>query len=210
MLQNDMSRSDNSTREAFAAAIAGMRRENPELADKMLRLLRLSESSADDVLAPLVQLLAPPADGSRTQSKEQTNRHHETDDETLGFPTLWETLAGCSKVVAIKLTNPGFYDKHVHAIEFASSFFRVLASSYPPLENAFTRGLSMRTREAAILVQGAFREIDLSEAKMEWFDRQSTEVLRMLLEVVRDPELPSWLRSMRWAVEGAFERPDAG
>lgn len=65
----------------------------------------------------------------------------------------------------------------------------------------------MKTREAGILVQAAFHEINLSEEKMEWFDRQSSEVLQMQLEVVRDPQLPPWLRAMRWAVEGAFEPP---
>ena len=97
--------------------------------------------------------------------------------------------------------------KHRNPIELASAFLRTLASTYPPLEQAFRTALPLELAEGAVPIRDALSSLSLSEEKSHWFDAQSTAVLRALVPVVRDEELPTWLSECKWAVEGAFDGP---
>lgn len=121
------------------------------------------------------------------------------------LPTVFESLAAVCKFIAVPKLSPAFHVKHQHAVEFTSAFWRIAASSYPQLERAFRTALPLPIAEGAGQIQTAFSELALSPEKIRWFDNQSTEVLRLLVPVVRDPELPGWLSECKWAIEGAFE-----
>lgn len=118
----------------------------------------------------------------------------------------FETFAGIGKFIGVSRISPQFYAKHSHAVEMASSFLRIAASEHPALEKALRAALSLSLTEGATHLRLAFQEARLTEKQLQWFDVQSTEVLRVLVPVVRDPELPGWLSECRWAVLGAFEQ----
>lgn len=124
---------------------------------------------------------------------------------TAALPSAFESLAAICKFIAVPKMNPAFHAKQHHPVEFAGAFLRTIAGAYPPLERAFRVALPLSLAEGAIPIQQAFAELALSDAKLQWFDAQMTEVLRVLLPAVRDPELPSWLSQCKWAVEGAFQ-----
>lgn len=126
-------------------------------------------------------------------------------NETL--PTLFESLAGVCKFIAVQKISPDFYAKHQHPVEFASAFLRILASTYPSLEKSFRTALPLTVPEGAESIRQALSSLNLTQEKMSWFDKQMTEVLRVLVPVVRDPDLPGWLSGCKWAIEGAFESP---
>jgi hypothetical protein len=121
------------------------------------------------------------------------------------LPTAFESLAGVCKFIAVPQMNPAFHAKHRHPVEFAGAFLRLVANSYPALEQAFRKALPLQLVEGALAINHAFSVLALSEEKLHWFDVQMTEVLKVLVPVVRDPELPSWLSECRWAVGGAFD-----
>ncbi|MFA5924060.1 MAG: hypothetical protein WC856_22685 [Methylococcaceae bacterium] len=123
---------------------------------------------------------------------------------TDALPTPFESLAGICKFIAVSKISPDFYTKHQHPVEFAGAFLRLLASLYPPLEKAFRTALPLSLSEGAAPIQQALSSLSLTEEKLCWFDSQMTEVLRVLLPVVRDTELPAWLSECKWAIEGAF------
>lgn len=56
-----------------------------------------------------------------------------------------------------------------------------------------------------IAVPEAFASSALDDDAIEWIDGQMTEILRVLVPVVRDPNLPDWLALCKPAIEGAFE-----
>lgn len=124
---------------------------------------------------------------------------------TENLPTLFESLAGICKFIAAQKMNPDFYAKHQHSVEFASTFLRILASSAPSLEKSFRAALPLTVPEGAEPIRQALSSLTLTQEKMSWFDKQMTEVLRVLVPVVRDPELPRWMSGCKWAIEDAFE-----
>lgn len=121
------------------------------------------------------------------------------------LPTVFESLAAVDKFIAVPRLAADFYAKHRHAVDFTSAFLRQVASSYPPFDSAFRAALPLPIREGAVQIEATFRSGALPPEKMEWFDAQMTEVLKVLVPIVRDPELPDWLQECKWAIEGAFE-----
>ena len=126
-------------------------------------------------------------------------------DTNIRPPTTFETLAGIGKFIAVSRMSPEFYRQHAHPVETACAFLRIAATEHPALERALRASLSLPLAEGAVHLQTAFQEAHLATAQLNWLDAQSTEVLKSLLPVVRDPSLPSWLAECRWAVLGAFE-----
>ena len=124
---------------------------------------------------------------------------------TAQLPSAFETLAGLAKFIAVAHISPEFYQQHTHAIEFTCAFLRTAASLSPAVEAAFRKSLPMPVNEGATVIEAAIREAALSERDVQWLDEQETEVLQMLVPVVRAPSLPQWLAESRWAVLGAFE-----
>jgi len=123
----------------------------------------------------------------------------------VALPTVFESLAAICKFIAVPKMSPAFHAKQRHPVEFASAFLRVVASNYPLLEQAFRKALPLPLAEGAVPIQQALAELTLPDEKVRWFNTQMTEVLRVLLPAVRDPELPSWLSECKWAIEGAFQ-----
>lgn len=121
------------------------------------------------------------------------------------LPSAFDSLAGLGKYVAAQKVSPDFYAKHWRAIEFAATFVRHLVSTYPALEPAFRESLPVSPRDGAESIHHAMSAIEFTQKDLDWFDTQMTEALRVLLPVVRDPELPEWLSDTKWTVEGAFE-----
>jgi hypothetical protein len=120
------------------------------------------------------------------------------------LPTPFESLAGICKFIAVQKMSPNFYTKHWNAVEFASAFLRLFASNYPPVEVSLRKALPLSLMEGAESIKEAVHSLGLPIEKVEWLDRQMTQVLKTLLPVVQDPELPEWLSECRWAIEGAF------
>ena len=125
------------------------------------------------------------------------------------LPSPFESLAAICKFIAISRLAPDFYAKHENNIEFACTFPRILASNYPALDSAFRASLPLSLSDGAAPIQQALLSLSLSDEKLAWFDHQMTEVMRMLIPVVRDNDLPTWLNECRWAIEGAFYAPAA-
>ena len=121
------------------------------------------------------------------------------------LPTPFESLAGINKFIAVQKMSPDFYAKHWKAVEFSSAFLRLLASNYPSIEASLRKALPLSLMEGAESIEKAVQNLGLPTQKVEWLDRQMTEVLQTILPVVQDPELPEWLSECRWAVEGAFD-----
>jgi hypothetical protein len=124
---------------------------------------------------------------------------------TAALPTAFESLAAVSKFIAVPKMSPEFHARQRHPVEFAGAFLRVVANTYPPLEQAFRKALPLSLTEGAVHIQQALAALALPAEKVRWFDAQMTEVLRVLLPAVRDSELPSWLSECKWAIEGAFQ-----
>jgi hypothetical protein len=130
-------------------------------------------------------------------------------DNIAALPSPFESLAAICKFIAVSRISPDFYAKHQHNIEFACTFTRILASNYPVLDPLFRASLPLSLADGARPIQQALLALSISDEKLEWFDRQMTEVLRMLIPVVRDSALPAWLSECKWAIEGAFDAPPA-
>lgn len=122
------------------------------------------------------------------------------------LPDVFDSLAAICKFIAVPQIDPVFHKRHHHAIEMASSFLRVLASNYPMLEKAFRASLPLPITDGSKHIRQVMPELGMSEERLQWLDAQMTEILKVLIPVVRDAELPSWLSECKWAVEGAFER----
>lgn len=120
-------------------------------------------------------------------------------------PSLADTIAALSKFIAVEYISPMFFQKHEHRVLYACTFLRIVANKYPLLEKAFREGLPLPLSKGSAAVAEALSQIAFTRSEAQWFDVQSTEVLKMLLPVTRDPELPQWLCESRWAIEGAFE-----
>lgn len=120
------------------------------------------------------------------------------------LPNAFDSLAAICKFIAVQKIDPEFHQRHFHAIEMASAFLRVLADQYPPIEKAFRASLPLPIVAGSLQINRAISELGLSDEKVRWLDTQMTEVLKILIPVVRDPYLPSWLSECKWAIDGAF------
>lgn len=121
------------------------------------------------------------------------------------LPSAFDSLAALVKYVAVEKISPDFYEKHWRSIEFAATFVRHFASIHRSLDPAFRAALPVSLAEGAHPIQEALSAIKFEEEDLRWFDTQMTEALRVLVPVVRDPDLPAWLSEGKWAIEGAFE-----
>jgi len=86
------------------------------------------------------------------------------------------TVAAINKFIAVPKVEPDFHKQHYDAIEMAG----------------------------ALMLRQVIPTLGLTEEKIQWLDLQTTEILKVLLPMVRDPSLPSWLFECKWAIEGAF------
>ena len=123
------------------------------------------------------------------------------------YPDAFESIAGICKFVATQKIDEEFYDKHSHAIEIANSFSRVLATNYPLLDAGFRQSLPLNTEEGGKVIKEAFENSNLDDNRLQWVDAQMTEVLKNLLPVVKDEDLPEMLNWSKAAIEGAFHNP---
>ncbi len=123
------------------------------------------------------------------------------------FPDAFECLAAVTKFIAMSKIDPEFYQKHYHAIEMANAFTRVLAVNYPEMEKAFRETLPMGVRDSGRALGEVIPRLNWDQERVEWFDKQLTEILKGLLPVVRDEAINLWFVEFgcRWAIEGAFE-----
>lgn len=120
-------------------------------------------------------------------------------------PSPFQSLAAIVKFLEAQRRSPSFYDRHWNAIEFTNSFTRLLVSHYPSLQQAVRYAVDASIHEGGDQLHQALMAAKLSDKDLTWFDSQMTEVLRMLVPVVRDATLPGYLADTKWAVEGAFE-----
>lgn len=121
------------------------------------------------------------------------------------LPTAFDSIAATCKFIAVSRISPEFYDKYQHPVEFTCAFVRQFASIDPAIEKAFRNSLPLPISEGALKIEQGLQSSLISEKDMNWLDNQLTEVLKILLPVVRDQNLPDWLLECKWAVEGAFE-----
>lgn len=118
-------------------------------------------------------------------------------------PTPFETIAAIVKFIAVPQISPEFFAKHRHAIDFAGAIVRVLAGHYPTLEQSLRTALPVSASEGGVAIQQALLALELPAERIQSIDEQITQVIRALLPVVRDAELPAWLAESRRAIEGA-------
>ena|SRR3989344_71565 len=128
-------------------------------------------------------------------------------NQAANIPDFFDSLTAICKFIAVPKAEPEFHDRHHHAVEMASAFLRVLAGNHPPLEKAFRSSLPLSISAGSEPIRKVFPTLGLTEDDVQWLDSQTTEILKVLLPVVRDPKLPSWLAECRWAIEGAFDDP---
>lgn len=120
-------------------------------------------------------------------------------------PSGFQSLAGIVKFLEAQRRSPTFFDRHWNAIEFTNAFTRLLVSKYPSLQEAVRYAVDASLHEGGDGLHQALVAAKLSDPDLAWFDSQMTEVLRMLVPVVRDAALPNYLADTKWAIEGAFE-----
>lgn len=128
-------------------------------------------------------------------------------NQNAQLPDYFDSLAAICKFIAVEKISPDFHKQHYHAIEMACAFLRVLASNHPPLEKAFRASLPLPISTGSAAIRQVIPTLGLTEDKVQWLDAQTTEILKVLLPVVKDPELPLWLSECKWAIEGAFYAP---
>ena len=121
------------------------------------------------------------------------------------LPDAFDSLAAICKFIAVSRISPEFYALYQHPIEFTCAYIRQFATLYPAVEKSFRASLPLSIYEGAKHIQQAIAITSISENDLSWFNNQMTEVLKILLPVVRDPNLPEWLSECQWAIEGAFE-----
>jgi len=124
--------------------------------------------------------------------------------KTEVLPDTFDTIAVMCKFMAIEQINPEFYKRHYNAIQMSTTFVRLMATNYPPLKKAFQESLAMPVGSDADPIRLAFKTIDFPEEKLQWINKQMTVVLKLLLLVVRDPDLPSYFSGCKWAIEESF------
>lgn len=122
----------------------------------------------------------------------------------LSTPDAFDSLAAICKFIAVPKIEPNFHRRHYHAIEMADAFIRVLASKHEPLKKVLQSTLPLPVSESAQALREVVPAIGLDEKQVQWLDAQMTEILKVLVPVVRDPDLPSWLSSCRNPFEQAF------
>ena len=98
-----------------------------------------------------------------------------------------------------------FYKKHFNAVQMANSFTTLLGSKHKELGDAFRESLAMGIKDGGEVIGNAFNEVGLDEKEVSWMDSQMTVILKLLVPVVRDPDLPDEYSICVWAIEGAFE-----
>lgn len=109
------------------------------------------------------------------------------------LPDAFDSLAAICKFIAVLRISPEFYAMYQYPIEFTCAYIRQFATLYPPIEKAFRSSLPLSIPEGAKHIQQAIVITSISENDLSWFNNQMTEVLKILLPVVRDPKLPEWL-----------------
>lgn len=120
------------------------------------------------------------------------------------LPDAFESLAATTKFIGMSEIDPGFYQKHYHAIEMTCAFVRLLATSYPELETVFRKTLASPVRYAGCEIGQVIPCLNWDEKRIAWFDDQLTAVLRQLLPVVADESINPCFADCKWAIEGAF------
>jgi hypothetical protein len=124
-------------------------------------------------------------------------------DTALATP--FDSLAAMCKLVAVSRIDPAFDEKHWHAIRFSLANLRSFAADCDPLQVAFSDALKVDIQTGGNLIRVAFDQVRFSTDTIDWMDREITEMIRVLLPVVRDNDLPVALADCRWAIEGALE-----
>jgi hypothetical protein len=112
------------------------------------------------------------------------------------LPDAFDSLAAICKFIAVSRISPEFYAQYQHPIDFTCAYIRQLATLYPPVEKAFRASLPLSISDGAKHIQQAIATTSISENDLSWFNNQMTEVLKILLPVVRDSNLPEWLSEM--------------
>ena len=123
------------------------------------------------------------------------------------LPDFFDSMAVMCKFVVVEKADPEFFEKHYHAIQITVSVIGVLAGEHSELNEAFNKSLPLPIEEGSEFIRNAFPKLQLLDDKIQWIDSQTTEILNVLLPVVQDTELPSWLGECKWAIEGAFKPP---
>ena len=124
---------------------------------------------------------------------------------TNSLPSAFDSFAALNRFFAVEEVSPAYYQQHWRSIEMAGVFIRLFASSYPSVEPALCKALSLPLAEAANVIREAVSVITFSENDLNWFDNQMTLALRALLPLVRDSQLPAYLNETKWGIEGAFQ-----
>jgi len=120
------------------------------------------------------------------------------------LPDSFDTIAVMCKFIAIEKLDPEFFKRHYNALQMSNTFVWLLAGKYPPLKTAFKESMVLPAGSDAEPIRVAFKTLELPEDKLQWFDNQLTVVLKLLLPVVRDPDLPSCFSGCVWAIEESF------
>lgn len=124
--------------------------------------------------------------------------------ESTDLPDAFDSMAAICKFIAVSKIDPEFHKRHYHAVEMAGAFIRVLSSNHEPLKKVFQSTLPLPVHEAATALREILPTIALTEKEVQWLDAQMTEILKVLVPVVRDPALPAWLLPCKNSIEQAF------
>ncbi|WP_331987555.1 hypothetical protein [Chitinimonas sp.] len=120
------------------------------------------------------------------------------------LPDFYESFTAICRFLSAETVSGDFYEKHAHALMMAGAFIGTLASQHPVLKTAIIVGLQQPVREAAVRIRQVIPGLGLTNDEVRWLDDQTTAILRVLVPVVRDPDLPEWFAECKWAIEGAF------
>ncbi len=125
-------------------------------------------------------------------------------ENQTSLPDVFDSLVAICKFIAVPKMEPEFHRKHYHAVEMSNAFIKLLVAHHPRLEAPFRKS-PVSISEGAEALRQVIPTLGLNEEEVAWLDDQLTEILKVLVPVVRDPALPHWLTECKWAIEGAFQ-----
>ena len=125
---------------------------------------------------------------------------------TNSTPDVFDTLAALSKLPEVTELAPDFYLRHEDALNDAISFVQLIGMQDRAVRTIlpFT---SAPVGTTADELRGRFESALHSASEIDRLGRLLDRVLRGLLDVFHDPEVPNFLEESRWGVVGAFARP---
>ncbi len=122
----------------------------------------------------------------------------------LPWPEWYESLAAVAKLATARKHAPAFYRAHHDPLDMAEGFVGFLRGRHSVFNEIFM--FSDAPLDAiAGMIRCTLPRLDLKRETVEFIDSTMTVIMRRLIAVVKDPNLPLYLKNSQWPILGGFE-----